>query len=449
MSTKKQEPKIIRTPTKLAGGITPEEKVRLEAHAKKWIANALSTAPADPVPVDHFHRLLYKVADLKAPKLVLLVPSPRIMAFAASCTAAVEYARQKVAGTPSTAKGLLIFDGEKFAVEGVRQPWACTVRDDRTVDIVCADIAAAIMWTADQMSPQNPSDPLRQFGLPDGVIPRLRILHMEPRPDFKAICALVADNWGVDLEFIKDCCRNWWRTYSGGNMWGGWDSYLTALRDVLGLRLPVYEKYAAWEGCALNAGFRMVHENFCIVSDRPDVLRIDGQNRPHNLDGPSHRWRDGWALYFVNGVRIAYDKRYIVEDPSRITWQEIDREQNSEIRRAMIERYGADRYVLDSGAKVVHTMPADHPIVGLRTARLLRKEVPEDEPIVMIDLLNSTPEPDGTVKRYMLRVDPNAYGGKAGTDCHAAAASTWRIGVGRDAKLAFPNYKDYRPSAES
>lgn len=112
----------------------------------------------------------------------------------------------------------------------------------------------------------------------------------------------------------------------------------------------------------------------------------------------------------------------------------------------MITRYGSARYLKDSGATIVHELPDDHPIKGLRTARLLAKEVPGDETIVMIDLLNSTPEPDGSTKRYQLRVDPNAYGGEASRDAHAAAASTWRA---PDGSLAFKKPADYTPAFES
>jgi hypothetical protein len=64
----------------------------------------------------------------------------------------------------------------------------------------------------------------------------------------------------------------------------------------------------------------------------------------------------------------------------------------------------------------------------------------------MIDLLNSTPEPDGTVKRYLLRVQPDAYDGAASTDCLAAIASTWR---NADGSLTFKRPSDYAPVFES
>jgi hypothetical protein len=233
--------------------------------------------------------------------------------------------------------------------------------------------------------------------------------------------------------------------YQGGNMWSAWGCYLTAFRDVLGLRLPEYEKFEAWERCAIEGGFRIMHPKFCMVSDRPEVLTVDAENRPHGESGPSHRWRDGWSLWHWHGVRIAEAQRHIVENPERITVAEIESETNAEIRRVMIERFGAARYVSESGATVLDTLPADHALVGLRTARLLRKQVADDEPIVYVDLLNSTPEPDGTTRRYMLRVDPNAYDGDAGRFTQAAAASTWRIG----SELMFRRWQDYAPMAES
>jgi len=231
--------------------------------------------------------------------------------------------------------------------------------------------------------------------------------------------------------------------YQGGNMWSAWDCYLTAYRDVLGLVLPEHEKYRAWEACAIEGGFRIVHEEFCIVSDRPEVLTVDDRNRPHGENGPSHRWRDGWSLWHWHGVAIPEAQRHIIEQPERITVDEIQAETNAEIRRVMIERYGYDRYIRDAGLTLVDSRPADDPMIGLRTARLFR-----DGDLVLLDVLNSTPEPDGSVKRYVLPIDPEAYGGRAARDCLAAAASTWRK-RGDPTALVFARPEDYAPTVET
>ena len=83
--------------------------------------------------------------------------------------------------------------------------------------------------------------------------------------------------------------------------------------------------------------------------------------------------------------------------PETITVSEIEVENNAEIRRMMIERYGMERYLVDSGAKEVHQDD-----FGI----LYRKEIPADESLVMVKVVNSTPEPDGSFKDYFLRVPP-------------------------------------------
>lgn len=229
-------------------------------------------------------------------------------------------------------------------------------------------------------------------------------------------------------------------------MWAAWDCYLTAARDILGLRLPEHKKYAAWEQCAIHGGFRFIHEKFCMVCDFPEILTVDDQNRPHNASGPSHRWRDGWSLYHWHGVRVEEDRAFVITNPECITAEMIDVEDNSELKRVMLERFGYERYLKETGATVVDECPADHPLIGARTGRLLVKDVGDGEQICMVDVLNSTPEPDGSVKRYMLLVDPKAYKGLASRKVVAALASTWR---NADGSLHFKRPEDYRPVFES
>lgn len=206
-------------------------------------------------------------------------------------------------------------------------------------------------------------------------------------------------------------------------MWAGYDAYLTAARDILGLRLPVHEKYAAWERCAINGGFRIMHEKFCMVCDFPERILIDSRNRPHCDDGPSHRWRDGWSLYHVHGVRIPFHLRHVVESPERITVAEIESERNAEVRRVMIERYGQRRYLVDSGAELVGTDSF---------GSLYRKTITDDEPLVMVKVKNSTPEPDGSIKDYFIRVPP--------TMLTPQQAVAWTFGL---------TGKQYQPSIET
>ena len=87
-------------------------------------------------------------------------------------------------------------------------------------------------------------------------------------------------------------------------MWGQYDSYLTGCRDVLGLDIPQHKKYKAWEDCAKDGGYRIMHKEFCIVSNFPKWIKKDAQNRPHCITGSQMEWRDGFATYYISGIRF-------------------------------------------------------------------------------------------------------------------------------------------------
>ena len=134
-----------------------------------------------------------------------------------------------------------------------------------------------------------------------------------------------------------------------------------------------------------SCGWWYPRDGVCIVCDRPEHISMDQENRLHNDAGPSVQFRDGWKLYYIHGVRVP---ELVVEHPDHITIDMIDAEENAEVRRVMVERYGQSRYLLDAGAIVLSR--DDYGV-------LLRREVPDDEPIVMVRVLNSTPEAEGSL----------------------------------------------------
>jgi hypothetical protein len=104
---------------------------------------------------------------------------------------------------------------------------------------------------------------------------------------------------------------------------------------------------------------------------------------------------DGWSIYAVHGVGVP---EYIIKTPQKINVKDIESEQNQEIKRVKIDIYGKDRYLKDSGGKLIHQD-------GL--GKLWRKEINGDEPLVMVEVINSTPELDGSFHTYFLRVPPH------------------------------------------
>jgi hypothetical protein len=232
------------------------------------------------------------------------------------------------------------------------------------------------------------------------------------------------------------------------------------LREVCALTLPacVWDKSCAYEQTMRTAGWWYPYRDVLLVCERPreihreparpSVLSATGVQQLHSAHGAAMSWPDGWAIHAFHGCLVP---AWIIEKPQAITVSHIERSRNAEVRRVMIERYGWERYMRDCGARVVDSVPLDHPIRGLRGARLLRKYLPEEvEPIVYLEMVNSTAEPDGTCKRYFERINPYAYGGDATRFCHAAMASRWMY---RDAngvlQRTFQRWQDYQPSVES
>jgi hypothetical protein len=88
-----------------------------------------------------------------------------------------------------------------------------------------------------------------------------------------------------------------------------------------------------------------------------------------------------------------------------LTVETIREEDNAEVRRVMLEYFGFDRYLRESNASELHRD---------ETGVLWRVELPGDEPLVMVEVVNSTPEPDGSFRTYFLRVPPRTRTARAG-----------------------------------
>ena len=192
--------------------------------------------------------------------------------------------------------------------------------------------------------------------------------------------------------------------------------------------LPILEGFeaGAWLYWVCNDSITVV----CL----PEIHR-DEQNRPHRDDGPAFVSLD-LKYWFWKGILV---DRWIIEQPEEITVAKIEAEKNAEIKRVMVERYGEDKYIVDSGLE---------PVACDDFGELYRKDFAGDSPLVYVRVMNSTPETDGSTKPYFLSVNPQHYDGAAGKIPHAAIASTWR--TTKDGKeLFFKRYEDYRPGIQT
>jgi hypothetical protein len=84
------------------------------------------------------------------------------------------------------------------------------------------------------------------------------------------------------------------------------------------------------------------YKGICILTQRPDRLTFDDDNRLHNETQSAVHYVDGWELYYWHGVAVT---KQIITAPETLTIEQIHGEQNAEVRRIMIERLGTRTFI--------------------------------------------------------------------------------------------------------
>ena len=348
--------KIVRTPTRAEGGITPEEKAQMDKITAKWIKNAFRTEPINKDKITKAIKDLYKVSDLKEPRVVI-VPSPFVMALSYGLASGIWQLRGTNKLVNNATRGATDWatrDATMVATdvatrgatvdathEATHRATAKLV-NDATVDAIHGATDVVIHGDAYTATNKLVEDATRGATMDatrgatrDATMVATRGATVDAtytathRATMDATNKLVnnatrgatdvatrgamwlhdlALHFGGNEEDAKVLIGNiskWNNAYQGGNMWSYFGAYAEAMRDVIGLTgLDCWDKYRPWEDAMKEGGFRVMHEKFCIVSDFPKTLLVDEQNRPHCDSGPSHEWRDGFKIYHLHGVRF-------------------------------------------------------------------------------------------------------------------------------------------------
>ena len=166
-----------------------------------------------------------------------------------------------------------------------------------------------------------------------------------------------------------------------------------------------------------NSGWFIPCPEVCFVSECPSLFKLDSTDCLHCEDGLAIGYPDGWGVYAWHGVRVP---EYVIMRPHEITPDKIMTEENAEISRVMIERYGQDNFIRDGGfSKVQSDNYGDFYRVEFENG---------DEPIVAIHVQDASTDRD-----YFLYVPPHIR------TAHEGVA--WTFG--------YDNADDYKPDQET
>jgi len=175
-----------------------------------------------------------------------------------------------------------------------------------------------------------------------------------------------------------------------------------------------------WGEINRSCGWWWPYEGSVILTDRPETLHLDAQGRLHSTSEMATRYRDGWGLYAIHGVRVP---ERVVLSPESITTDDIWQEQNAEVRRVMIEQMGWDSFIERANLQLVDECP--DPANAPHSLRLY--DVPEriyDAPVRVLLMTNASPERDGTRRRYGLTTPADIS--------DALSAAAWLGGLDRE-----------------
>ncbi|MFE2973526.1 DUF6745 domain-containing protein [Streptomyces sp. NPDC059258] len=313
-------------------------------NVNSWRSVAAATGRADRVAAEAGVRRAYRTAGLAGPDRIIWAASPR---------AAVEAVEK-------------LTDAGRSVREEVRtRPWA---EERRRMYDELGPAGWSALWSATGAQLWETTAALAER-IRTGVVADLA-----PRPQ---------DEGGVRMVLLDAVL-------------GQHDAAWLAAFDGRGDRLTGLAEVAR------NAGWWWPYERAVVITERPDVLHRDEAGRLDHGEGPALAYGDGFALHAWRGMPVP---AAFLAELSSLTPERIRAEENAELRRVMLEYYGYDRYLTESGAQPVHRD---------ETGILWRIALDGDEDVVMVEVVNSTPEPDGTYRTYWLRVPPATRTAKDG-----------------------------------
>lgn len=427
--------------------LTASQEAEFPRFVQKWIEIAMSTEPADRPRAEDACKRFYVDAGLREPQ-VIWQPCPISAAITASWYSAM-LAQERIP-LLTEHRSHRSFDESPATIlkQGfLRDVDASSV--DRILESACKAIAAARENAEYRTIPATPRDHTVANQIRASILDKLdasvhKVVQMAVNNAIRTSVELAVDRSIAQAirESVRstvDCAHVEMAWFSGA-ISPGFASWADYLHEICGVSFNY-----SFLDLTKNCGQFWALDGACIISERPCELHRDNRGRLHDVHGMAISYPSGWGLYRWHGFKVP---RSLLQHPERITVARIDSEQNVEIRRAMIELYGMTRYFVESGGRVI-----SHDAAGI----LYRKRQSHDEPIVMVRVLNSTPEPDGIMtreeaiqifgeaakaavnapegarfKEYMIRVPPMM--------ATARQAVAWTFGL---------EYEDFAPILES
>ena len=398
---------------KLITSMTPEQQARIPEFLQKWSAVGSSTQPADRSRAATAIEQIYRRAKLKQPRVIWL-PCPlsaRLSAVAYSTLLGSEFVMlsradsgvdaavakevlSRVEPTMLSAEAHWAHSEITWAVNFAARVPARSEKDLQWENFRHSeDLHYGFHFTVD--TDCSAAELSKLHSIVQAAVDSA--VNSATRSVVNATLKSLDRPWICNVRDEREPCRD------GGACHPGFCAVLDYCNEVLGIPMD-----RGFLDLSESCSHYWLLRDACFLAERPSAINRDDRGRLHCETGPSISFQSGWGLWHWHGVRIGRDT---VEQPERLSVSRIESERNAERRRVMIERYGQARYMIDSGAKLVHEDAR---------GRLWQHSTRWGEQTI-VEVRNSTPEPGGSVKTYFLRVPPGMRS--------ASEAVAWTFGL--------------------
>ncbi len=341
--------------------LSDTQQAQLAQYGERWARYRQTTAPADRGEAEDGVRKAYAAAGLAPPRQVIWGDSPYEIA--------QKWARY--AGAGESVRHLMIDMVRRRAEAAVDRAVSLTVRTALMGEARLsrspaygASIEDAVLHACENVRPKL----------------RTRLFNLAKLTSFRRSQSFATGSFGFHSSAIL----------------GG----LEYLHDVAGLRPHTRSLAGLWQ-IAKNASWIIPCEEACWLSDRPERLEIDANGRLHCANGLALSYRDGWSAYAWKGVIVP---AWIIKRSELINVRNIGTALDPQVRRCMIEILTPARFVAEGGAMRVSTDET-----GVLWRQRWRWEA-----WAAVEVVNGSPEPDGSHRHYFLQVPATVRSAREG-----------------------------------
>ena len=315
--------------------LTAAQTARFGEYVERWTAIGLSTEPADRPTAEAAIATMYRCGGLEPPQHIVWCKSPLSMLLTAAVLRRRDSVEDSVGASVRDSVRASTWASVWASVEdSVRSSVGDSVWDsveDSVEDSVRTSVWASVedsVWASVEDSVRASAG----ASVGDSVWDSVRA---------SAGASVGASVWDSVRASVGDLV--------GGQHEAYWLAFYAYFREVCGIE----EETKQLDGLlalSKSAGWALPYRDICFVSERHTTLLREERGRLHAEDGPAVRYPDGWAVWAWHGVRVPQE---VIEQPETLSVTAALGEPNTEVRRVMLTRIGADRLSAELPAGVI------------------------------------------------------------------------------------------------